>query len=269
VRTYYELLQVPRDASTAQIKQAFRQVIARYHPDKVQHLGTEFQELAEVRSAELTTAYKTLIDDQRRAEYDRALSGGMPQPEPPVRTPAHASAPPPPAATATPASGGPDPANWQASFESLRSGRDTLLKRAALARLEHVFDEAFTASERPEAPGFDLSCLSRPRLFDRTRSRPWLLGKFMAKVDKEAVQQVWMQAVRASAAKKAAVSVFLLSGELAAEREIADAIATHRRRSKSAHPIVIIPVDVRDWRALVPDDADPAVRSLAARLRTA
>ena len=35
-----------RDAPADEIKKAFRREIARYHPDKVQHLGQEFQEMA-------------------------------------------------------------------------------------------------------------------------------------------------------------------------------------------------------------------------------
>ena len=49
---FYELLGVARDASSEDIKKAFRQQIARYHPDKVQHLGKEFQEMAAERAAE-------------------------------------------------------------------------------------------------------------------------------------------------------------------------------------------------------------------------
>jgi curved DNA-binding protein CbpA len=276
VKTYYELLRVAPDASAAQIKQAFRQIIARYHPDKVQHLGAEFQELAQVRSAELTTAYKTLIDTDRRAEYDESLRGGFAQWQgtepaagrPVPQPPASPAAPPPSSSSAAPPppAGDTDAGKSDASFETLRSGRDAVLRRAALARLDQLFDQAFPASERPAVPGFDLSCLSRPRLFDRARSRPWLLGKFVSKVDRQAMQQVWAQAARANATKKAAVSVFLLSGNIATEREIADVMAAHKRRVDPEQPIVIIPVDVRDWHAFIPSDADPSVRSLAARL---
>jgi hypothetical protein len=261
VKTYYQLLQVATDASAAQIKQAFRKVIARYHPDKVQHLGAEFQELAQVRSAELTTAYKTLINPDRRAEYDRSLWGERAETarpsKPPVRAPAPEPSP----------TGRDDGERSAASFEALRSGRDTLLKRAALARLGHLFDEAFAASERPAAPGFDLSCLLKPRLLDRPRSRPWFLAKFVSRLDGHVVHDVCAQAVRANAAQKAKVSVFVLAGEVASQRELADAIAANRRLADPGRRITIIPVDVRDWRAWIPNDADPAVKSLAARLR--
>ncbi len=67
---FYELLDVAPDAAVDEIKRAFRREIAKYHPDKVQHLGKEFQEIAANKAAELTRAYKTLTDVAARAEYD-------------------------------------------------------------------------------------------------------------------------------------------------------------------------------------------------------
>src|SRR5687767_15907393 len=70
------MLDVVPTASADEIKRAFRREIAKYHPDKVQHLGQEFQEIAASKAAELTQAYKTLSDDNRRAEYDESLRAG-------------------------------------------------------------------------------------------------------------------------------------------------------------------------------------------------
>ena len=75
LKNYYELLAIEPTASPEDVKRAFRQQIARYHPDKVQHLGSEFQEMAAERAAELTEAYRVLSDAGRRAEYDRARDG--------------------------------------------------------------------------------------------------------------------------------------------------------------------------------------------------
>ena len=77
-KTYYDLLELAPSAPVDEIKRAFRREIAKYHPDKVQHLGKEFQEIAAVRAAELTEAYKILSDDTLRAEYDEQLTSGAP-----------------------------------------------------------------------------------------------------------------------------------------------------------------------------------------------
>src|SRR6188508_2445706 len=89
------MLDVPASASVDEIKRAFRREIAKYHPDKVQHLGREFQEIAAIKAAELTQAYKTLTDETLRAEYDAQLESG----EPPATHHAPPPAPPPPAET--------------------------------------------------------------------------------------------------------------------------------------------------------------------------
>ena len=54
MKTHYELLGLEPAADADTIKKAFRREIARYHPDKVIHLGAEFQEMAATRAAELT-----------------------------------------------------------------------------------------------------------------------------------------------------------------------------------------------------------------------
>src|SRR5688572_22690180 len=48
-KNYYELLELAPSAPVDEIKRAFRREIAKYHPDKVQHLGKEFQEIAAIR----------------------------------------------------------------------------------------------------------------------------------------------------------------------------------------------------------------------------
>jgi len=61
----YALLDVARDASPEDIKAAYRRAVARYHPDKVAHLGREFQELAHKKLLAIQQAYQTLQDARR------------------------------------------------------------------------------------------------------------------------------------------------------------------------------------------------------------
>ncbi len=56
----YTVLGVDKNASQEDIKRAYRQLVNKYHPDKVAHLGDEFQKLAERRFKEIQQAYQIL-----------------------------------------------------------------------------------------------------------------------------------------------------------------------------------------------------------------
>ena len=95
LKNYYELLEVEPAASQDEIKRAFRHQIARYHPDKVQHLGKEFQEMAADRAAELTEAYRILSDANLREQYNQSRGQASPAPPPDAAAPSHAAERPP------------------------------------------------------------------------------------------------------------------------------------------------------------------------------
>ncbi len=59
-RSPHEILGVSAMATVDEIKQAYRQLAAQYHPDKVTHLGEEFKTLAEKRFKEIQEAYQEL-----------------------------------------------------------------------------------------------------------------------------------------------------------------------------------------------------------------
>ena len=56
----YGVLGVARNATQDEIRTAYRGLANQYHPDKVSHLGREFQELAEKRFKEIQQAYDRL-----------------------------------------------------------------------------------------------------------------------------------------------------------------------------------------------------------------
>ena len=56
----FKILEIERGASQDDIKRAYRQLAAKYHPDKVEHLGDEFKVLAEKRFKEVQQAYQEL-----------------------------------------------------------------------------------------------------------------------------------------------------------------------------------------------------------------
>jgi DnaJ-domain-containing protein 1 len=57
----YTILGVTKNATHDEIKSAYRQLALKYHPDKVSHLGSEFQELAEKRFKEIQEAYESIM----------------------------------------------------------------------------------------------------------------------------------------------------------------------------------------------------------------
>ena len=68
---YYDLLEVERDASSEEIKRAYRVAARRYHPD-----ANPDDPTAEARFKEVATAYEVLSDPQKRGHYDRFGSAG-------------------------------------------------------------------------------------------------------------------------------------------------------------------------------------------------
>ncbi len=55
---YREILGVTDQDTPATIKAKYRELLAKYHPDKVHHLGREFQDMAEAKTKEITEAYE-------------------------------------------------------------------------------------------------------------------------------------------------------------------------------------------------------------------
>ena len=56
----YRVLGISPQASLDEIKHAYRELANKYHPDKVAHLGEEFQKLAELRFKEIQRAFEQL-----------------------------------------------------------------------------------------------------------------------------------------------------------------------------------------------------------------
>mgnify|MGYP001297350253 CR=1 FL=1 len=66
-RTYYQVLQVDQEAERDVIEAAFRRLALKYHPDRARSPE------AAARMREILEARDILLDEVRRAEYDRSL----------------------------------------------------------------------------------------------------------------------------------------------------------------------------------------------------
>jgi DnaJ-domain-containing protein 1 len=63
-RSWWETLNVDKNASPELIKSAFRREISKYHPDRVEGLGIELRELADRMAKDVNQAY-SLAKQQR------------------------------------------------------------------------------------------------------------------------------------------------------------------------------------------------------------
>jgi curved DNA-binding protein CbpA len=70
--TYYEMLGVTGTSAPAEVKQSFHRLARKFHPDR--HMGqSEWIGLLQELMSRLTAAYKTLVDEKKRACYDKQL----------------------------------------------------------------------------------------------------------------------------------------------------------------------------------------------------
>jgi len=72
-RDYYEVLGVAKKASKEDIKQAYRKLAMKHHPD----MNKDNAKVAEERFKELSEAYEVLMDDDKRARYDQYGHAGV------------------------------------------------------------------------------------------------------------------------------------------------------------------------------------------------
>ena len=73
-RDYYEVLEVSREASGDEVKRSYRKLAVKFHPDKNPddpHAEEKFKEIGE--------AYDVLMDEDKRAAYDRFGHGAFAQ----------------------------------------------------------------------------------------------------------------------------------------------------------------------------------------------
>lgn len=60
----YEVLGVPSEVTDGELERVYRDLLKKYHPDRVQHLGDEFQEMAEERAKVITEAHAKILRER-------------------------------------------------------------------------------------------------------------------------------------------------------------------------------------------------------------
>jgi len=288
VKSHYELLGLEITADADAVKKAFRHEIARYHPDKVIHLGTEFQEMAATRAAELTVAYKTLTNAALRAEYDASLEAGPP-PQMPVESsrpaPRHepraesrdessaesrgeqrADEPPTIDEIKTP----PPPTGGKGRFAAERADRDVILRRAIGARVKGTVEALYGRLDTPTVRGFDLVMVpaAKPRFMGT--AAPRVLVKVVDTADGAALTEAWNAASRAKLhAGKSPVVVLLFARHIASQAELSKANESNSRQRKTAdspEEVAVVVIDAADWSCRLPTGCSPEVRKLTDQL---
>lgn len=74
-QNHYETLGLSREATEKEIKQAYRGLSMKYHPDKIHSSDAAEQEQANNKMQEINEAYETLSDDGKRQMYNMELNG--------------------------------------------------------------------------------------------------------------------------------------------------------------------------------------------------
>jgi hypothetical protein len=60
----YEVLEVERNEALEEIRRRYKEKLLQYHPDRVVHLGKEFQEMAERKTKEITEAFQKILRER-------------------------------------------------------------------------------------------------------------------------------------------------------------------------------------------------------------
>jgi hypothetical protein len=237
VKSCYEVLDVSPAASPGEIRHAFRRALARYHPDKVQHLGTEFHEIAAAKTAEITEAYRTLSNPSARADYDSRVT-----------------------TTSAPSRG-----DW--GFSDDRAAVMELVRRAVLGRVREALRQEFGTCEETPVDGFDVVGTS-PKTWRRGQLR--ILVRLVPAVDAPAVRDIAARAQRLMRDKPREICVLVMGQTVAPIGDLGRTIDDLRRRSLQAgSTLVVVPIDIRTWSAHVPAEAPSTVRALVQRLQAA
>ena len=268
MKNYYELLEIAREAPAEEVKKSFRAQIAKYHPDKVHHLGKEFQAMA----ADARGGADRGVPDSfgrgppcrlRRDACERrsgGRNGRRADQRRPRRTPEPAAA------------------RSSRSRRRLRRGqvssirnarrRDTFVRKATMDRFRQAFAQvAGRATTKRTVRGFDFASAPKTRLFGRGKGPRFWDDSCPASTRRRSRAPGPTPAAGSPSGDEICV---MLMGTVLASRASwltpsRAAPETGTRRGK----VTLIPVDSSVWDAHMPTDAPPVAKELLTRLAAA
>jgi len=248
------LLGIALPASIDEVKRAYRRQISRYHPDKVHHLGEEFQVLAAEKSAQLTEVYRRLLEANGSDERvdDVAVPVATAREEPRVE---EVSAPP--------------PVNRMSSWQAVAAGCPSLILTAAIDRVSQAVRLTLPRADEFAVPGFSGAWRTRADWRGLLKRRPIEGVLLRPAADDAAVDRQRAPRLRhlVSGVDGAIVVFDLVVESLATEPPSSS--SSRRPASRGERDVHVVTLDTMTWNARLPPDAPAIAHLILARVRDA
>jgi hypothetical protein len=246
------LLGIALPATIDEVKRAYRRQISRYHPDKVHHLGEEFQVLAAEKSAQLTEVYRRLLEANGSDERvdDVAVPTATPREEPRV---SDVSAPP--------------PVNRMSSWQAVAAGCPSLILTAAIDRVSQAVRLTLPRADEFTVPGFSGAWRTRADWRGLLKRRP-IEGVLLREPagdmpsDRQRVPRI---RPLVSGVDGPIVIVDLVVGPLAIDPQPPS--NARPPSSRGEHDVHVVTLDAMTWKARMPPEAPAIAHLILARVR--
>lgn len=241
------LLGIALPASIDEVKRAYRRQISRYHPDKVHHLGEEFQVLAAEKSAQLTEVYRRLLESNGSDERveDVTVPAATAREEPRVEDP-------------------PPPVNRMSSWQAVAAGCPSLILTAAIDRVSQAVTLTLPRVDEFEVPGFSGAWRTRADWRGLLKRRP--IDGVLLRVAADDVERQRPGRIRhlVSGVDGAIVIFDLVVGPLASQ---APSPPGTRPSPRGERDVYVVTLDAMTWKARMPPEAPATAHLVLARVR--
>jgi DnaJ-like protein len=264
-----ELLGIALPASTDEVKRAYRRQISRYHPDKVHHLGEEFQVLAAAKSAQLTEVYQRLME----SNGSDAAAEALPTPAGtsdgsgvgPINRSRDESSSTARGTDATAAGAVPRHANRMSTWQAVAVGCPSLILTAAVDRLTQSVRWTLPRVEECTVAGFSLAWRTRADWRGLFRRRP--SEGVLLRTPSDAVAAGRQRARIRNLLPGVEGAIVIFDLVVGPATEPYDPAGPRAAQSRPEPDVFAVTLDAMSWKAQVPPQAPEIVHLILARLR--